>query len=247
MRKGMIALLLLLPWLPGMASASGGAHFDPLPVSTDDMDSLRRGARLFTEHCMNCHSLKYLRYGRLVSDLGMSEEEVTTKLMRSGGKLGDTMKAAVDPVEAQRVYGTKVPDLTLLARAKGSDYLYTYLRGFYLDSSKTFGVDNLAFPGVAMPNVLAGLQGLQQPVYRTVEGVDGEPQRLIERLELVQPGQLEPAAFDTVAADITNFLTYAAEPAMFDRQRKGPWVLLFIAFFTGLAYLLKKEYWRDVH
>jgi len=171
---------------------------------------------------------------------------VAENLMFTGGKVGDLMTVATDPEDAVEWFGTVPPDLSVIARARGVDWLYTYLRSFYLDPSRVTGVNNLVFPDVGMPDVLWELQGWQKPVITTVKDADGTEHKVID-LELVKPGLMSPKEFDRAVRDLVNFLDYMAEPGKHDRQALGVKVILFLLVFLVVAYLLKKEFWKDVH
>jgi ubiquinol-cytochrome c reductase cytochrome c1 subunit len=205
-----------------------------------DQASLQRGAKLFFNYCVGCHSLKYARYSRIAEDLGLSEDEVMKNLNFTGAKFGDVVISHMPEDSAQQFFGKAPPDLSLEVRAKTADWVYGYLNSFYLDPSRPVGWNNTVFPNASMPNPLWELQGLQTAVKK--EG--GEE---VEKLELSQPGTLTPAQYQQATRDLTTFLEYVSEPAALQRQRYGIWVLLFLAGFTFLAYLLKKEYWKDVH
>jgi ubiquinol-cytochrome c reductase cytochrome c1 subunit len=209
-----------------------------------DQASLQRGAQLFMNNCSGCHSLQYMRYSRMASDLGLSEDEVMQNLNFTGGKIGDQVHVALTEGEAKQFFGKMPPDLSLIARVRGSDWIYTYLKSFYLDESRPLGWNNKLFPNASMPNPLWEQQGLQQPVYGEAEAGGDRP---VEKLELATPGAQTPAQFDQSVRDITAFLEYVGEPAALKRQSLGVWVVLFLAFFTFLAWLLKKEFWKDVH
>jgi len=237
--------LLLGAGMIANAAANEGGGLLQAGNDLGDRASLQRGAKLFMNYCSGCHSLKYLRYSRMASDLGLSEEEVMNHLNFTGAKIGDHIEAAMPRDGATQWFGKAPPDLSLIARVRGADWLYTYQKSFYPDQSRPLGWNNKLFPNVSMPNPLWELQGIQQPEYGEAEapGMD----KPVVGLKLATPGKLTPAEFDQAARDITNFLEYAGEPAALKRQSMGVWVVLFLAFLTFLAYLLKKEYWKDVH
>ncbi len=245
MKKLIVAFLLSLVPVLGFAS-SGGAHLDHADIDVSDNESLQRGARLFVNYCLSCHSAKYQRYNRMAKDLGLTDDEVKENLMFGTDKIGDTMEIAMAAERAEEWFGTAPPDLSLIARSRGDDWIYTYLRSFYVDESRPFGVNNVVFPDVGMPHVLWGLQGMRKAVYKEVDG-----QKVVEKLVPVDgpagKGSLSPESFDSSMRDLTAFLSYVAEPYQLERQRIGVWVLLFLAVFFVLAYLLKKEYWKDIH
>ena len=235
--------------LPGLVLAAGGGgyHLDRAPIDLSNQASLQRGAALFVNYCMGCHSAEYQRYNRMARDIGLTDEQVKENLIFTGAKVGDTMQNAMPKENAKRWFGAAPPDLTVIARARGVDYLYTYLRTFYLDESRPYGVNNAAFPAVGMPHVLWQLQGWQKPVYETVKDASGEDKQVIEGFEIVTPGSMSPSQFDSAMADLVNFMAYIAEPIQLERKRLGWWVLGFLVICFAVFYPLKKEYWKDVH
>ena len=238
-----LILALLVTALPGFAAAAGGGiPLDSAPIDTGDRESQARGAQTYMQYCLGCHSLKYMRYNRMAEDLGLDDEQLKA-LMITSDKPGDTILNAMPAKQAEAWFGTKIPDLSLVARSRGSDWLYTYLRTFYADPKRPLGVNNLLFKDVGMPHVLWELQGLKNPVVTTNE----HGQEVIERLEPGLPGQLSDAQYDQTVADLVNFLDYVGEPVKQKRERLGFWVLAFLVIFFGFSYALKKEYWRDVH
>lgn len=243
MKKLFITLAIAL--FPLLSLAATEAHLDKAGIDPTDKASLRRGSETFMHYCFSCHSAKFERFNRMAQDLGIDDKTLADKYLRGGEKPGDTMQVAMNDVLAKKWFGTKIPDLSLIARARGVDYLYTYLRSFYLDDTRPFGVNNVAFPGAAMPDVLWELQGWQKAVFKM--GADGKPTDQIEHLELVKPGKLSPEEFDATVRDLVNFLSYVGEPIQTKRRALGVWVLGFLAVFFVLTYLLKKEYWRDIH
>jgi ubiquinol-cytochrome c reductase cytochrome c1 subunit len=246
MKKLLAAFLLSVAPAVALAS-SGGPHLDSADVNLRDQASLQRGAKLFAEYCFGCHSLKYARYERVGTDLGMSPDDVKRDLMVSGGKIGDLMTNAMSPADGEKYFGTVVPDLTLVARLRGEDWVYTYLRSFYVDGARPLGFNNIVFPDVGMPNVLAELQGLQKAVFKEEKDKDGRSHKVFEKFEQISPGKMSPGEFDSAVRDLTAYLAYMAEPVRVERVSLGIKVLLFLAVFFVLAYLLKKEYWKDVH
>lgn len=226
------------------ALANEGGNLQPSGTDLDDRASLQRGAALFMNNCSGCHSLKYVRYARMAEDLGLTEDQVMQNLNFTGGKFGDHVISAMTPEMGVAAFGKAPPDLSLIARVRGPDWIYTYLKSFYLDESRPVGWNNTLFPNVSMPNPLWQLQGLQQPKYGPKDEAGDAP---VEGFTLSQPGSQTPQQFDQTARDIAAFLEYAGEPAALKRQGIGVWVVLFLAFFAFLAMLLKSEYWRDVH
>ena len=226
----------------GVAQAAEEGGMEPMNIRVDDVASLQRGSRLFFNYCSGCHSLQFMRYSRIAEDLKLDEKEVQANLIFTGAKIGDKATNQMPPALAATWFGKAPPDLSLEARAKGSDWIYHYLKSFYLDPSRPVGWNNTVFPNVSMPNPLWELQGLQVAVKK---GEGGESE--IEKLEIKTPGRVSEAQYDEAVRDITAFLTYAGEPAALKRTSMGVWVLLYLAFFTFLAWLLKHEFWKDVH
>lgn len=241
--KKLLALLLLVPAL-GWA-AGGKTPLDRAPVNLMDKASLQRGAQIFVNHCLNCHSAVAMRYGRL-QDLGLTEAQIRENLLFTTDKVGDTMTTALDPAVAKAAFGIVPPDLSLIARSRNADWLYTYMRSFYRDPSAKSGWNNALFPNVAMPHVLWEYQGDQ--VLQVTERADPRTgdKRQTQKLALERPGSLNPLQYDQYTADLVNYLVYMSEPAQTDRKRWGILVLFFLAGFFVLAWLLKKEYWKDV-
>jgi ubiquinol-cytochrome c reductase cytochrome c1 subunit len=240
-RAAVFAASLLLSM---SAFASSGGDLQQAGTDLDDKASLQRGAALYMNYCSGCHSLKFVRYARIGEDLGLTEEQVQANLNFGGGKIGDHVISPMTAEMGVAAFGKAPPDLSLIARVRGSDWIYTYLKSFYLDESRPVGWNNKLFPNASMPNPLWELQGLQQPVYGKKTAAGELP---VEGFTISQPGTQDAAAFDQTARDITAFLQYVGEPAALKRQSMGVWVILFLAFFAFMAWLLKTEYWRDVH
>ena len=246
MKKYLLSVLLLVA--PALVAASGGGvHLDKANIDPTNKESLQRGARTFVNYCMGCHSAKYQRYNRLGRDLGISDEDIIDNLMFTGERTGDLMDIAMTKEMGKKWFGAAPPDLTLVARVRGTDWLYTYLRTFYQDDSRPFGVNNRVFSKVGMPNVLWELQGTQKAVYETVVDDDGREYQVLEGVELEEAGSQTPAEFDRTVRDLVNFLAYMGEPIKLERQSLGIKVMLFLFVFFIVAYLLKKEYWKDIH
>ncbi|KXX65430.1 cytochrome c1 [Marichromatium gracile] len=243
MRKLIIATLLLLSPVTLLASG-GGAHLEDADIDLHDKVSLQRGAKYFVNYCMGCHSLQYMRYNRMAEDLGIDEISLRENLIFGDAKPGDLMTNSMRPEDGEKWFGTAIPDLTLVTRWRSPDWVYTYLKSFYVDDTRPYGVNNVLFPLVGMPHVLGGLQGVQQPVMS--EPHDGG-EAIAVGVELVEEGTLSTEEYDTMVRDITAFLTYAGEPMKLERQRLGLYVLLFLGVFFLIAYFLKKEYWKDIH
>ncbi len=235
--------ILLLSTLPLVAFASsGGIALQEADTDLTDNDSLLRGAKYYATYCQSCHSLKHIRYQRMAVDFEFSDEKVLTEVAPEGAGIYDKMLTAMNPNDAKKWFGTTPPDLSLIARSRGTDWLYSYLKGFYADPTKPLGINNTVFPDVGMPNVLWKLQGTQVPVFEDDNGT-----QVIEKLTLEQQGELSEQEFDQLVIDLVNFLDYAGEPIQLERKSTGKYVLFFILMFTVLAYFLKKEYWKDVH
>ena len=246
MKKLIIAFVLAT--MPVLAvAAEGGPALDKAPVDLSDKASLQHGAKLFVNYCLSCHSANFMRYNRMAKDLGLTDAEVKDNLMFASDKVGDTMSVAMNPEDAKRWFGNPPPDLSVIARARGADYLYTYLRTFYQDDKRPFGVNNEVFKDVGMPHVLAELQGVQKAVYHTEKDAEGIEHTSITGFELVTKGSMTPAEYDAAVGDLVNFLVYMGEPAQLQRKAMGIKVIAFLLVFFVLAYLLKKEYWKDIH
>ncbi len=240
-----LIVLFLLAMAPALGLAAGGnVHLDDADIDPTDQASLQRGAKFFVNYCLGCHSAKYQRYNRMAQDIGLTEEQVKKNLMFTTDKIGNTMEIGMSGADANVYFGTTPPDLSLIARSRGVDWLYTYLRSFYIDESRPFGVNNVVFKDVGMPHAMGELQGWQKAIFKEDEH-GGDP--VFERFELAQPGTMTPEQFDGAIRDLVNFLDYVGEPYKLERQRLGVKVLLFLFVFFILAYLLKKEYWKDVH
>jgi ubiquinol-cytochrome c reductase cytochrome c1 subunit len=240
-----LSVALVLP-VSGFA-ASAGVELQAANTDVSNTASLQRGARNFVNYCLGCHSAKYVRYNRLGRDLGLSEAQVIENLMWTGERPHDTMKITMPAEASERWFGRTPPDLSLIARARGTDYIYTFLKSFYLDPSRPNGTNNLVLPMTAMPHVLWDLQGYQQAVY---EGKSDAENNAVHKefagFELVQKGRLSPEEFDQFVRDTVNFLDYIGEPMQLERRNLGLRVLAFLFVFFLFAYFLKKEYWKDV-
>ncbi|MDN3522364.1 cytochrome c1 [Halomonas ramblicola] len=255
MKKQLFALLFAL--VPCTAMAAGGASV-PYSMEPDlqDQASLQNGMKLYVNYCMGCHSLEYQRFARAAHDLGMPQDLVEENLIFSSDlAYNDQLHIAMDSGDAEGWFGAPPPDLTLEARLRGTDWIYSYLLSFYKDPSRPTGVNNAVFDLVAMPNVLEPLQGVQEKVCaetdRPVEGAELDPltgkYQSCETLQVTQPGEMEPDEFEEAVYDLTNFLAYVGEPSKLQAQTLAPKVLIFIFIFGVIAYLLKREYWRDIH
>ncbi|NOZ09704.1 MAG: cytochrome c1 [Gammaproteobacteria bacterium] len=246
-----LILIFVMACMPVLSVAGGGnGHkLDPVSIDLEDKVSLQRGATIFVNYCLSCHSAAYMRYNRLAKDLKFSDDPkesekfVAKNMLFAADKIGDLMKAAMPIEDAKDWFGVAPPDLTLLARYRGPDWIYTYLRSFYLDEKSPSGWNNTVFENVAMPHVLYEWQGTQKAYFtKNEEGV-----KVFDRFEMIKSGTKSPQDFDKDMRDLTNFFVYLGEPSQLKRQRVGWYVLLFLALFLVVTYFLKKEYWKDVH
>jgi ubiquinol-cytochrome c reductase cytochrome c1 subunit len=236
---------LLMPLTSLTVSASGGAGLEHSGANINDTASLQRGAKWYMNYCMGCHSLAYMRYNRMAQDLDLSEDMTMNNLVFTDAKFAGTMDIAMHPDQAKSWFGKTPPDLSLIGRSRGADWLYSYLRGFYQDENGEW--NNTMLPNASMPHVLWTLQGIQTPVYRQETNADGFTHEVIDHFALTTPGLQTEQEYKETARDLAAFLDYAGEPAKLKRKGVGVWVIIFLAFFTFIAYLLKAEYCRDVH
>jgi ubiquinol-cytochrome c reductase cytochrome c1 subunit len=254
MRTSLYAILLVLVCGAGAAYANEGGHAGwerSADNEVGNLPSLQRGARNFMDYCSGCHSLKFVRYARVCTDLKISEQQCETLLVRPGDKAIDYIKSSMPEADANEWFGKAPPDLSLVTRSRGTDWVFNFLTTFYADpASRQTGVNNLQLPGTAMPHVLSSVQGVQNAVWRNVEhkGEDGKPvvTREFEKFEPGVVGAVTPAQYDEFVRDTVNFLQYAGDPTQLEREGIGIWVVLFLLMFSGIAYMLKKEYWKDV-
>ncbi len=246
----LLAALLVAPTTHAAAGPEGEWRRWQANVEVTNLASMQRGARNFMGYCVGCHSLKYKRYSRLAEDLKITPEQLQAFLLSPTDKPSDYILTSMPAADSEQWFGKAPPDLSLITRSKGADHVYQFLKTFYADPSKPTGVNNLALEGTAMPHVLAELQGVQSAVFRNEErpGEGGQPVavKVWEKFETQTPGRLSAAEYEQFVGDIVNFLQYVGEPVQAKRQQLGVWVVLFLLLFTALAYLLKKEYWRDI-
>ena len=237
-------LLLILSLVASPAFASGGnVHLDEVDIDLSDKASLQRGARIFVNYCLSCHSAKFMRYNRMAEDLEIPEEVVEENMMFATDRIGGLMKTTMPEEDAKKWFGKAPPDLSLIARSRGPEWLYTYMRSFYLDAASPSGWNNTLFEKVAMPHVLYSLQGARNAVFKKNEhGVE-----IFDHYEMVKPGTMLEDEYDEAVRDLTNFLVYVGEPAKMVRYKLGIYVLIFLFIMLIPAYLLKKEYFKDVH
>ncbi|MDH5516670.1 MAG: cytochrome c1 [Gammaproteobacteria bacterium] len=248
MRKLITALLLAVA--PSLVLAGGaGIQLDKANIDVANKEAIQRGAKTFVNYCLSCHSAAYMRYNRLGADADMTDQQLKDNLIFTRNKkgeqtkVGELMKIAMSEDYAKEAFGTKIPDLTVIARSRGADWLYTYLRTFYADAGRPTGHNNKAFPDVGMPNVLWEMQGVQEAEIR----VDDKGTKHVESLKITKPGTHSVAEFDQVVNDLVTYLVYMGEPMQLQRQSIGFWTLVFLLIFFVVAYMLKKEYWKDVH
>ncbi|CAM8668026.1 CYT1 Cytochrome c1 [Comamonadaceae bacterium] len=250
MKKIILTLALALGVVSGAQAAGGGIAWDKAPSKTNDLVSLQNGAKVFVNYCLNCHSAAFMRFNRL-KDIGLTDQQIKDNLLFTTDKVGETMKASIDPRQAKEWFGANPPDLTVIARSRagaggtGADYLYTYLRTYYADDTKATGWNNLAFPNVGMPHVLWELQGKRVPIYDTIQN-HGHDEQVFKGWQQITPGTMTPAEYDQTIGDLVNYLQWMAEPAQNTRIRVGVWVLLFLSVLTLFAWRLNAAFWKDV-
>jgi len=225
--------------------SAGGGSLEQAGINIRDTAAIQRGAKWFVNYCFSCHSASYMRYNRLSEDLGLDEDLVQRNLVFADVKLGETMDIAMRPKDAEAWLGKAPPDLSLIARSRGADWLFTYMKTFYKDASGRW--NNVALPNASMPHAMWQLQGIQVPVWTTLENGHGGQAEVIDHLTLVSPGIQSPEEYERTVRDLVTFLDYLSEPAKVKRKNIGIWVMLFLVLFAGISYLLKAEYWRDVH
>jgi ubiquinol-cytochrome c reductase cytochrome c1 subunit len=250
MKKLILTLIAALGFMAGAHAAEGGIAWDKAPNKTNDLAALQNGAKLFVNYCLNCHSAAFMRYNRL-QDIGITEQQIKDNLLFTTDKVGETMKANLDPRQAKEWFGGVPPDLTLVARSRaghggtGADYLYTYLRTFYRDDTKATGWNNLVFPSVGMPHAMWELQGDRRPVFDKIES-HGHAADVFKGWEQVSPGTMTPLQYDQAVGDLVSYLQWMAEPAQNTRIRVGVWVMLFLVMALVFVWRLNASYWKDV-
>jgi len=247
MKKLLIALVLgpLLGILATAAAASeGGYRLDPAPIDPADVASLQAGARTFANYCLNCHGAQFMRYNRL-TDIGLTEVQIKDNLLFAGDKVGETMKTALTTKDGKSWFGVAPPDLTVIARSRGSDWLYTYLRTFYRDPKTATGWNNAVFPNVGMPHALWTLQG--EKALELVHEKEGGHETTEYKWTQLSEGRQNTTQYDTTVRDLVNYLVWMGEPAAISRKKIGVVVLFFLGVLFVLAYAMKREFWKDVH
>lgn len=223
-----------------LAFGSSEIHLDKAPVNLGDQQSLQRGAKYFVNYCLPCHSAQAMRYNRL-QDIGLTEQQIKDNLIFTGVKVGDQMTNSMDKKDAKQMFGATPPDLSVISRSRGADWLYTYLRGFYRDETRPTGWNNIAFDKVGMPHVLYELQGVQEL------HVEKHGEHETSHLTLAKPGKMTVVEYDGMVGDLVNYLVFMGEPMKATRLKLGVFVLLFLGVFFVVAYALKKEFWKDIH
>ncbi|MBA1271964.1 cytochrome c1 [Stutzerimonas azotifigens] len=260
MKKQVAAFILALMPVLSFAAGGHGVELDKVDIDLTDKAAMQDGLRTFANYCMGCHSAQYQRYERVATDLGIPEEIMLENVIFNDAKIGDHMQIGMRPDDAKGWFGAAPPDLTLVARVRGNDWLYSYLRAFYEDPSRPYGVNNRVFPNVGMPHVLAPLQGRQVVGCKQVQVVEngrrqfdpltGTPitHEACDQLTVMPgTGAQSEVEYDETVKNLVTFLAYSANPVKLQSQRIGTYVLLFLAVFFVFAYLLKREYWKDVH
>ena len=245
MKKLLIALVALVPSL--VFAAGAAVHLDKANYDLSDKASLQNGAKLFMNYCSGCHETSHQRYQRVATDLEIPEELMKENLIFTDTKIGELMKNSMDKKDAGKWFGNAPIDLTLVARVRGPDWIYTYLRSFYKDDTRPFGVNNAVFKDVGMPHVLEELQGIPTATIETTVDENGAEHTVVVSLESDEGGEMSSDEYDQAVLDLVNFLVYSGEPNKLERQSLGFWVIGFLIILFVLSYLLKKEYWRDIH
>jgi len=231
MKKIIIFIMLLIQ--PSFIFASEEIYLEKAPIDLSDQPSLQKGARTFINYCLNCHSAKYMRYNKLL-DIGLSKKDIKENLLFTGKKIGDPMEISMPVAESKKWFGATPPDLSVVARSRGSDWIYSYMKGFYRDSSREIGWNNIVYVNSAMPHILWELQGEKELDQKT------------GKLSLIKAGKLNEKEYDSVITDLTNFITYMSEPGQLKRKKMGFYVVGFLLLLLVLTVKLKKEFWKDI-
>ena len=231
MKKIIIFILLLIQ--SSFIFASEEVYLEKAPIDLSDQPSLQKGARTFINYCLNCHSAKYMRYNKLL-DIGLSKKDIKENLLFTGKKIGDPMEISMPVAESKKWFGATPPDLSVVARSRGPDWIYSYMKGFYRDSSREIGWNNIVYVNSAMPHILWELQGEKELDQKT------------GKLSLIKAGKLNEKEYDSVITDLTNFITYMSEPGQLKRKKMGFYVVGFLLLLLVLTIKLKKEFWRDI-
>jgi ubiquinol-cytochrome c reductase cytochrome c1 subunit len=231
MKKIIIFIMLLIQ--SSFIFASEEIYLEKAPIDLSDQPSLQKGARTFINYCLNCHSAKYMRYNKLL-DIGLSKKDIKENLLFTGKKIGDPMEISMPVAESKKWFGATPPDLSVVARSRGSDWIYSYMKGFYRDSSREIGWNNIVYVNSAMPHILWELQGEKELDQKT------------GKLSLIKAGKLNEKEYDSVITDLTNFITYMSEPGQLKRKKMGFYVVGFLLLLLVLTVKLKKEFWKDI-
>lgn len=242
----LLLALAALCWPLALPASTNGYPLEDADTDVSNLASLQRGARNFVNYCLGCHSAQYMRYSQVADDLALTEQELRDNLMFTGTRIYDAMLTSMAADQARQWFGNAPPDLSLIARSRGVDYVHTFLKAFYGDPSRPTGANNAVLANTVMPHVLAGLQGVQQPRYETTTSKDGRPVKHLAGLEPGTPGEMNAEEFDGFVRDTVTFLEYVSEPAKAQRRSLGVWVILYLLMFLAFTYFLKKEYWKDV-
>jgi len=246
--KQAAATVMLLAIGSTALAAGGSVHLDPAGNDVDNLKSLQSGAANFMNYCSGCHSAQYVRYNSLARDLELTDDQVAANLMFNADKTFETIVASMPEADSARWFGKTPPDLSLIARSKGTDYVYNFLKGFYVDPDSKTGVNNLVLSGTSMPHVLWEQQGFQNAIFEehAVEDQEGVTTRVFEGFEPATTGSMSKEEFEHFARDTVNFLEYIAEPERSTRRTVGTWVLIYLIVFLIIAIMLKKQIWKDV-
>ncbi len=244
-------LLLLLMSLVAASNsmAAGGDYYIGEKVQTNirSVDSLRNGAKIYMNYCLGCHSMNFQRYNRVADDLGLTEDEMMNGLVLTDAKFTDKMTISMSEEQAKKWFGKAPPDLSVIAKARGLDWLYNFLINYYADPQSVTGWNNLTLPNASMPHILWELQGIRTANFEIHTDEEGNEHKEFKGFETVEAGKLSEQDYKDLARDLVNFLDYSSEPAKLIRMSMAPWVLLFVSLFTFLAYMLKVNYFRDIH
>lgn len=244
--KNLLLILLLIP-VANVFASGGSGHLELAQTNIRSKESLANGAKYYMSYCSGCHSLQYQRYNRMAQDLGLTKEEVEANLIFTDSKFADHMTNSMSAEDGEKWFGKAPPDLTVIAKNRGVDWLYTYLKSFYKDPSRPSGWNNTVFPNASMPNILWKQQGIQEAHFEEHTLDNGVVTHTFKEFTKLSEGTMSDEEFDDTIRDIVNFLDYTAEPAQLIRMAYAPWVMLFLVIFTFMAYMLKKNYFKDVH
>lgn len=246
MLKKLLSVVALVASSAVFASGGHTVHLDKAPIDLKDKESLQRGMKMYQNYCLGCHQMEYQRYSRTFRDLGIPDEVGMENLAFGAHKVGEYIKNGAPKADQAKWFGAAPPDLTNVARVRGPDWIYTYLRSFYVDPTRPFGVNNVVFPMVGMPHVLQELQGVPMKKHE-MQLIDGESKEVDVGIVADGSGELSADEYDRAVGDLVNYLMYVGQPSKVEAQSIGIKVMIFLVIFFILAFLLKKEYWKDVH